>query len=245
LDGKVLYYLAGEISVQESMQQPQFYWERNVVEMARILYGQNPRWIYFSSSAAVYQPIRGRLKETDLLGPVSVYGMTKLVSEQYLQNCYPKKSTIFRFFNASGGQENHDPETHFIPRMIQSSFLGKQLEIYGDGEQVRDFVHVDDIADAHKLAEGIPGIFNLGSGVGYPINEVVRRYKALTGKPLRIVYRKERKGDPKHLVADITRAETVLGWRPKYTLDNILWSAYKAYEDMNAWRKDETFSSCG
>lgn len=222
-----IVHCAGCISVAESLTKPGLYW-RNNLEVP-LLFFRNVAWkgpVVFSSTAAVYgEPRRVPISEDHPLEPITPYGRTKRACEDMLTDlgC---RLTVLRYFNAAGSDEDHVPEIHLIPKLVRSALTGEPMPIYGDGSAVRDFVHVDDLARAHLSALETPGIFNLGSGRGWTVREVAERVRRVTGRNIQIEVHPPRPGDPKTLVADISRAKNHLGWEPRYSLDEMIASTW-------------------
>ena len=204
----------------------------------------------FSSTAATFgEPIMERINETHPQNPINPYGQSKLMVEKILKDyekAYGMKSVIFRYFNACGADmegkigESHDPESHLIPLILQAaSGRRDSIKVFGtdystkDGTCIRDYVHVYDLAQAHILGMEKMNIenqsfdYNLGSGSGYSVKEIIDNVKKVTGKDFKIEYVDRRAGDPGLLVADSTKAESELNWKPKYSLENIVQSAWK------------------
>jgi UDP-glucose 4-epimerase len=191
-----------------------------------------------SSTANLYDaPQRIPIAEDEALIPGSIYGETKYIAERYLQwmeRIYGLRYCCLRYFNASGAHpdghigEAHDPETHLIPIMLQVA-LGQRekLTVYGDdydtpdGTCIRDYVHVMDLADAHilaleALADGRSRVYNLGSGQGFSVLEVLEAARAVTGHDIPTEFGPRRAGDLARLVADSARIKAELGWSPQY-----------------------------
>jgi UDP-arabinose 4-epimerase len=247
-------HFAALIAAGESMSHPRKYFRNNVANTLNLLDAMvdcGVRDIVFSSTAAVYgSPIEVPIPESHELIPVNPYGESKLAVERILRwysNAYPIRFAALRYFNAAGADpgggigERHAPETHLIPLAIDAA-LGRRgaLDIYGtdyetpDGTAVRDYIHVNDLAEAHRLALGHLArggenfMLNLGTGHGHSVREIVSAVEKATGRavPVRVVGR--RAGDPAVLVADARRAEGVLGWRPRYSdLDTIVRDAVR------------------
>jgi UDP-glucose 4-epimerase len=250
---RVVVHLAAECSVPESMSRPAAYYRTNLVGglvLLDVMLAHGVRDIVFSSTAAVYgEPASVPIREEHPLLPVNVYGETKLAFERVLKGygtAYGLRYTIFRYFNAAGADsagslgEDHRPELHLLPRILRVA-LGqeKSFTVCGadyptaDGTCVRDFVHVEDIAAAHLVAlEALPAgasgrIYNLGSGRGHSLLEVVRVVERVTGLPVRTDVGPRRLGDPSILVADPEKAYRELRWRAwRSHLDDIVRTAW-------------------
>ena len=248
-------HCAGYIDVAESQEVPWRYVENNALKPSVMLQEMARRGIdkiVFSSTAAVYgQPGSLPIFETMQTFPISAYGVSKLLFERALEGFEELgiRSVRFRYFNAAGAWpdgsmgEGHYPETHLIPRVLQAMQGGERtFEIYGsdygtkDGTCVRDYIHVIDLAEAHRLAlesleaGGDGGVFNLGSGRGYSNLEVVKTCAEVTGTEVEIAYGPRRPGDPGILVASIARAESELGWRPECDLAQMIRDAWRWHE---------------
>jgi UDP-glucose 4-epimerase len=252
---EAIIHLAAFALVPESVAQPQKYVTNNVTA-ARVLLEAavqaKIRRFVFSSSCAVYgHPATIPIREDSPLEPVNPYGETKREFERVLADVAPKQGmrvVSLRYFNASGATErlgeDHDPETHLIPSVLAAA-LGKRaaLEVYGtdyptdDGTAVRDYVHVTDIADAHVRAldvelDGDKAVaVNLGTGTGRSVREIVEAARRVTGRTVPTVERPRRAGDPPELVAAVSRAATLLGWRASHSsLEEILSSAWRWHQ---------------
>ncbi len=238
-------HLAGYIEVSESMREPLKYYQNNfcnTVNLVSAMLRNNVKNLVYASSAAVYgQPETVPISEDAVKNPINHYGKTKLMSEELLESCSSLglNSVSLRFFNASGSAyslgERHSPETHFIPLLINAAIEKKSFKVNGndfptkDGTCVRDFIHVLDIADAHVLAldKMKPGfnVYNIGSGIGYSVLEVIDVAKEIIGRDLEIEFGSRREGDPAELVASIEKIKLELGWEPKHGLKSIVHSA--------------------
>ena len=248
-------HFASFISVGESQQNPAKYFENNVgqgISLVGALLDAGIRRFVFSSTAAVYgEPEKTPISEDSPQWPKNPYGWTKFTLERLLETydaAYGLKSICLRYFNASGATqrcgEDHDPETHLIPNVLAAAAdPHKEVRIFGnqyptpDGTPIRDYIHVADLADAHiraldHLRQGSASdAFNLGTGRGYSVLEVVETSRRVTGLPIRTRIEAPRAGDPPRLVADPTRAKSILGWSPsKSDLPSIIQSAWD-------WRK--------
>ena len=254
-EGKIeaVMHFAAFIEVGESVQKPSEYYDNNVVRVLRLLdqmVESNVKYFIFSSTAATFgEPVKDKIDEAHQQLPINPYGQTKLMVEKILADydkAYGLKSVILRYFNACGSDEDgiigesHTPETHLIPLILQAA-SGKResIKIFGDdyntkdGTCVRDFVHVYDLAKAHILGmekmfkENKSLNYNLGSGEGFTVKEIIEKVKEVTGKDFRVEIVGKREGDPAILVADSTKAKNELEWSPKYSLEAIIKSAWK------------------
>lgn len=240
-------HFAASAYVGESMEQPAKYFQNNVQNTLSLLNAMleaGVKQIVFSSSCAVYgDPGDQLITEETLKQPMSPYGESKLFVERVLgwyREAYGMRSVALRYFNAAGSDpdgeigENHDPETHILPLVIQTA-LGQRdcFSIFGndystpDGTAVRDYIHVIDLADAHLRAldaatAGEHRIYNLGTGTGSSVLEVVQAVGEVTGREVPVHDAPRRAGDPAVLVADGTAAERELGWRPTRSLHDMV-----------------------
>lgn len=240
--------------VGDSVKSPYDYYENNVVgtlNLLRAMRASGVNRLVFSSTAAVYgQPSEPLIGEDHPTEPINPYGASKLMVERMLADAayaYGLRSVSLRYFNAAGASsdgsigEVHEPETHLIPTILRSiQTEGSGLKVFGDdyptpdGTCIRDYVHVEDLAQAHELAldyleqhEGAHA-FNLGSGQGFSVREVIAAAEEVTGRPVPYEMAPRRAGDPAVLVASSERAKRELGWQPKYTdLRSIIESAWR------------------
>ncbi|WP_373896367.1 UDP-glucose 4-epimerase GalE [Virgibacillus sp. CBA3643] len=230
-------HLGGLINVRESMEKPELYYHVNVEEgenLIRILKKHNIDKFIFSSSCAVYgNPKYVPINEEHPLDPVSTYGNTKMLFEKLLKE-YDMDYINLRYFNVSGSNgilgENHKEETHVIPLLIQSILQGKEFNVFGDGKQKRDFIHVEDLAEAHvqayhflKRGHG-KETFNIGSGEGVTLKELIDLSGVLFKREIPVQYHKKREADPHILIADTKKAQEILGFKASYQLHDILLS---------------------
>lgn len=245
----VLHFAAKSL-VGESMQNPDMYWQGNLVTSLRLLEAMKRRGVgklVFSSTAATYgEPTEVPITEDAPAQPSNTYGATKLAIDHAISSyasAYGLAATSLRYFNVAGAYgafgERHTVETHLIPIVLQVA-LGQRakVDIFGDdwptddGTCVRDYIHITDLADAHLLAleHASPGqhrIYNLGSGAGFSVQQVVEACRRVTGQPIPAVVAPRRAGDPAVLVASSERAHTELTWKPKRTdLDLIVQDAW-------------------
>jgi len=228
--------------VGESMQKPGKYFQNNVagtLSLLEAMHGAGVKKIVFSSSCATYGvPESLPISEDHPTHPVNPYGESKLMVEKMLRwygEIHGLKWISLRYFNAAGADpdggigEVHVPETHLIPLAIEAALdRSKPLSVFGtdyptpDGSAIRDYIHVADLASAHLLAldsmDRINNqVFNLGTGDGVSVHEIVKRVSELAGKPVEPVFDQRRIGDPPVLVADPGKARRILGWDPFYS----------------------------
>ncbi len=257
----VMHFAALSI-VSESVENPRKYFENNVRDGLVLLNAcvdAGVRNFIFSSTAAVYgNPEKVPITEDAPKQPVNPYGSSKLAFEQAMQAygpAYGLRSMSLRYFNAAGcdpsGElgELHQPETHLIPSALQSlTGTRRELQIFGDdyptpdGTCVRDYIHVNDLAEAHVLAlEYLVGgsessVLNLGTGCGHSVKEVVDTIERVTGHKLPKRISGRRAGDPPVLLADPSRAEKLLGWKARFSLEEMVASAWAFH---CRWRRPE------
>jgi len=248
-------HFAAFIEVGESVNHPQRFYQNNVVKTINFLdtmLAHNVKKFIFSSSCAVYgEPVKVPMEESNPYRPISPYGKNKLVVEFALQDyaaAYGLNSVSLRYFNAAGALpeaglgEQHDPETHIIPLMIRAIQHQKPFKIFGtdyntpDGSCIRDYIHVLDIASAHMLAldhlnhtctaSAKADEFNLGSGNGFSVKEMIAATEKICGQKMILQQESRRPGDPAVLLANPTKAHKILGWKPiNSDLHSILQSA--------------------
>ena len=248
-------HFAARMSVGESADDPVGYYDSNVggtLNLLDAMRAHGCQVMVFSSTCAVYGvPGVVPIPEETPFRPISVYGETKAVVETILAHARSRGSlrvATLRYFNAAGAAadgslgEAHDPETHLIPLALEAAATGRALLLNGhdyptpDGTCVRDYVHVDDLADVHqhaleRLLAGHPGgAWNLGSGRGASVLEIVEAVERVTGRPVPRRFGPARPGDPPALVADNSRARRDLGWAPKRDLDTIIQDAWRWYQ---------------
>ena len=246
---RALMHFAAKSLVGESMERPELYFRENVPGGINVFTAAAELGLplIFSSSAAVYgDPKEVPITEGAPLRPTNVYGETKAMLERVLEWLGKTKGLRFvslRYFNAAGAAwglgEAHEPETHLIPNILRAKLgLREKLVVFGrdyptpDGTAVRDYIHIEDLAEAHLLAlehllsGGEPQVLNLGTGKGYSVLEVVRAAEEVVG-PFPWEFGPPRPGDPPVLVASYERAKEVLGWEPKKTLREMIRSAWE------------------
>jgi len=246
------------IMVGESVQNPAKYYQNNLTNTSNLLdtmVAHEVKNFIFSSTAAIFgEPRYTPINEEHPKNPINPYGLSKLMIEQILQNydkAYGLKSICLRYFNAAGADpegelgERHMPETHLIPLVLQAaSGRRTHINIFGqdydtpDGTCVRDYIHVNDLCQAHLLAldklfdEKTSSAYNLGNGEGFSVQEVIDVAKDVTNIDIPVVIGEKREGDPARLVADAKLAREELNWQPEYTdLNTIIQHAWQ-------WEKD-------
>ncbi len=249
----VVMHFSAFIEVGISVKEPLSFYKNNVIgtlNLLEVLIENKIDKFIFSSTAAVYGiPDNIPIPEEHRINPINPYGKTKAVIEKALEDfsrAYNFKYVSLRYFNASGADpsgkigESHTPETHLIPLVLQTAKGEKEtIRIYGtdypteDGTCIRDYIHVNDLADAHILAMeylvkgGESDVFNCGYGYGYSVREVIETAKKITGKNFKVIEYKRREGDPPILVADSKKLKEKLNWKPKYdNLETIIKTAW-------------------
>lgn len=259
----VIHFAANSI-VGESMQKPLMYFNNNVYGMQvllEVMNENNVKHIVFSSTAATYgEPKQIPITEDMDTCPTNTYGETKLAMEKMMKWCdkaYGMKYVALRYFNVAGAKddgsigEDHNPETHLIPIVLQVA-LGKRefITIYGDdydtedGTCIRDYVHVEDLIEAHILAlkylmnGGESNVFNLGSSQGFSVKEIVKAVRNVTELPIPEKIGERRAGDPSTLIASSEKARKILGWNPTRTnIDRIIsdaWRWHQSHKDRKS-----------
>ncbi len=244
----VLHFAAKSL-VAESVRNPELYWSTNAVGTLTLMDAMRDagvRRLVFSSTAATYgAPAESPITEDTPAVPSNPYGQAKLAADHAIAGdalAHGLAAVSLRYFNVGGAVdglgERHDPETHLIPNVLAVP-AGRRdaVEVYGtdyptrDGTAIRDYLHVDDLARAHLLAldSTAPGehrIYNLGTGTGFSVREVVDACRRATGHPVPHIDRDRRPGDPPVLVASGERARAELGWTPRHDLDRIVADAW-------------------
>jgi len=252
-------HFAAYIFVGESVEDPGKYYQNNVsatLNLLQSMLAADVRKFIFSSTCAVYgEPVETPMTEDHPFAPISPYGRTKLMVEEILKDfnqAYGLDYTSLRYFNAAGADpdgnigEDHDPETHLIPLVLQAA-LGrrKTLMVFGndypthDGSCIRDYIHVNDLAQAHLLAlekllnDDPGGIYNLGNGEGHSVLEVIQTARRLTNQPIPMEIVSRRPGDVSTLIGSSRKAMDELGWQPLYNdIEQIIahaWNWHKKH----------------
>jgi UDP-glucose 4-epimerase len=250
-------HFAAYAYVGESVEKPLLYYHNNVATTINVLETMKEvgvkRFVFSSTCATYGDPDKIPITEDEKKAPVSPYGRSKLMVEQILQDYIGADKQFsfaaLRYFNASGCAmdgslgESHDPETHLIPVVLQS-ILGvrKEITVFGtdyptpDGTNIRDYIHVDDLADAHikameKLQAGQSIFCNLGTGNGFSVKQIIAAVEKITGRKVPVKYGPRRAGDAIALYADPSRAKSLLGWEAKYKdPETIIRSAWNWFE---------------
>lgn len=249
-------HFASFIEVAESLQFPEKYYQNNIaatLTFLDVMLQHKVKHFIFSSSASVYgEPQYTPIDESHPLNPITPYGRSKKIVEDILKECCEHEAlsfAILRYFNAAGADpsgelgENHEPESHLIPRVLKASQQNKTISIFGadyptkDGTCIRDYIHVNDICAAHLLALQalLRGekhlIYNIGTGEGHSIFDVLQTAYRVTGKRLKVKTMGKRNGDPGILIADSRHIQKELHWRPQFAdLYTIMQHAWQFME---------------
>ena len=245
--------------VRESVKAPEKYYYNNVIgtlNLLKVMRMHQVNKIVFSSTCATYgEPHYTPIDEEHPQNPINPYGRTKWMIEQILgdyQKAYGLQYIALRYFNAAGASldgfigESHTPETHLLP-LVLKALKGEipEIKVFGkdygtpDGTCIRDYIHVEDLAEAHLLAlqkvGQFSGCINLGTGKGTSVQEIIQTAEKISGKKCPVEYANRRSGDPAILFADNQKAKEVLGWIPKYTeIDDIIKTAWN-------WEQNKRF----
>lgn len=247
-------HFAALIEAGESMQRPELYFRNNTASTLALfeaMLAKGVKRLVFSSTAAVYgEPESTPIREDAKLKPTNAYGESKLLVEHmlgWLNQIHGFRYASLRYFNVAGAIEGrgeaHEPESHLIPLILDVA-LGKRqsIKIFGqdyptpDGTCIRDYIHVQDLADAHLLAFEALGkhdklIYNIGNGHGFSIRDVIESARRVTGHPIPVIDEPRRPGDPAVLIASSEKIERELGWTRKFAkLDGIIASAWKWHQ---------------
>jgi UDP-glucose 4-epimerase len=248
-----IIHCAGTSLVGPSLLDPERYYNNNFVKTKRLMDHVRVRVpktrMVFSSSAAVYgEPVMTPCHEVDPTLPISPYGESKLMIEMLLQayqRAYGTDFVALRYFNAAGadpkGRHGQNPAaTHLVARVLEASLNQSMFTLNGndyptpDGTCIRDYIHVDDLADAHvraMLPETAPGIYNLGTNSGHSNLEVIDTARKITGIELTVAQGPARVGDPAQLTANSEKFRLATDWKPKWTLEDIIAHAWRWYRD--------------
>ncbi len=253
-----IVHFAAFAYVGESVKNPALYYENNVVGSFNLIRASTDIGVnnfVFSSTCSIYgNPEKIPIDETQKSNPINPYANTKLTIEKMLddfESAYGLRSVSLRYFNAAGADpdsnigESHIPEPHLIPIVLQVA-LGKRgkVFIYGndydtpDGTCIRDYIHVNDLAAAHIKAleflieKNKSEIINLGTGYGNSVLEIIQKSEEITGRKVNYEFVERRKGDPAVLVADNKKAFNLLNWKPEYSIEDIISSAWKWHQNQ-------------
>jgi UDP-glucose 4-epimerase len=249
----VLHFAALSL-VGESVEQPERYYRNNVCGTLNLLEAMgkaNTGRLVFSSTAAVYgEPEEVPIEETAPTVPTNPYGASKLAVDRLIGAVCEARglaATSLRYFNVAGASgrfgEDHHPETHLIPLVLKAASEGSSIKIFGtdyatrDGTAIRDYIHVEDLGQAHLLAleaagPGEHNVYNLGNGAGFTVREIVEASRRVTNKSIEAVEAPRRAGDPPVLVASSERIQAELGWRPeKPDLETMISDAWAWLQD--------------
>ena len=260
-DIAAVMHFAAFIAVGESVQEPAIYYQNNVsgsLTLLQAMIAADVKKFVFSSTCAIYgMPKEIPMTENHPHHPLSPYAASKEMVEQILRDfdrAYGLKSVAFRYFNASGADpsgllgEDHQPETHLIPLALLTALKKRDsLSIFGtdydtpDGTAVRDYIHVNDLAQAHVLGleyllnGGESNVFNLGNGNGFSVREVIETAQAVTGLDIPVIESPRRSGDAPILIGSSDKAKQVLGWHPQYAdLKVIVEHAWNWHQQRHA-----------
>jgi UDP-glucose-4-epimerase GalE len=249
---EAVIHFAAYIAVGESTAAPELYFTNNVggsLTLFDAMIEAGVKRVVFSSTAAAYgNPQKVPIPEDELIAPINPYGESKVMVErvlEWLDRFREFRSIRLRYFNACGAEpeaglgERHDPETHLIPLVLRAAQTGKPVTLFGDdyptadGTCIRDYIHVSDLAEAHILAieslvnGGKSDVFNVGTGTGHSVKQILTAAEQVTGKRVPFTIGPRREGDPPELVADPTKLQKALAWKPTRTdLERIVRDAW-------------------
>ncbi len=255
---EAVIHFAAWISVGESTQMPELYFINNTsgsLSLFDAMIRAGVKRVVFSSTAAAYGiPAKVPITEDQPFAPINPYGESKVITEKILEwlDRYRGVSSVrLRYFNACGAEpeaglgERHDPETHLIPLLLRAVQTGQPMSLFGDdyptpdGTCIRDYIHVSDLAEAHIFAVehllqgGASEVFNVGTGIGKSVKEVLDAVERVTGKKVPHTIGPRREGDPPSLVADSSKLQTKLGWKAtRADLDRIVSDAWQFAESQ-------------
>lgn len=249
---RAVIHFAADAIVVESMSHPGKYYRNNVgstIALLEAMRDHGVKKLVFSSTCATYgNALFNPITEKHPVQPINPYGRSKWMNEEIIhdfEKAHGMEAVILRYFNAAGADldtqigENHTPETHLIPTIIQTALgMREEIVVYGtdfpskDGSAVRDYIHVMDLAAAHVAALNAPkNTINLGSGSGYSVLEIVKAVEQFCGHPLPVRLENRREGEPGVLTADFAKAKEVLGWSPQFSdLPTLIESAWKWHQ---------------
>ncbi|MDA7830149.1 UDP-glucose 4-epimerase GalE [Gammaproteobacteria bacterium] len=257
----VIHFAAKSI-VSDSVSNPIEYYRNNFIgtlNLVDAMISNDINNLVFSSTAAIFgNPQSSKIDENHQKLPLNPYGKSKLMVESFLKDICSRNllnATCFRYFNAAGAHksaligEMHENETHLIPNILNSVLSNKnELKVFGkefktpDGTCIRDYVHVDDLAQAHflgiqeqkNLNDGSFKCYNLGNEEGFSVLEVINACEKVTGKEIKFSFANSRDGDPAELVSDSSMSKSCLNWSPQYSsIESIIRSAWKWHKSLN------------
>ena len=219
-----IFHLAAQVSVKKSFEYPVLDMKTNILGTLNLLkYAEKydvKKLVYFSSAAVYGNPQYLPIDENHLTNPLSPYGLSKLTAEKYC-GFFDVPCVILRLFNVYGtGQQIENAGV--ISRFIDNIKNNRPVEIFGDGNQSRDFIHVNDVVEVAKLSLKHEGIFNIGSGEGITINELIEKLFCFTKKDFKQLYHEKKTGEIIKSVANIEKAKNIIGWKPNVKLDDGL-----------------------
>ncbi len=248
-------HLAAKKAVGESVDNPLKYYENNVGGTLNLLVAMSLKGvkkIVFSSTAAVYAPSEKlSITESESTEPLSPYGQTKLLSEKLISavaKAEDLSSISLRYFNVVGALRDEfadNSKDNLVPKVFAALKAGKNPEIYGsdyptkDGSCIRDYIHISDLASAHLVAlekvftTNVDEVYNVGSGTGYSVTEMINQIAESIGKPITPTLSPRRSGDTAQLIASIAKIEIDLGWKPERSLKEMIDSAWQAESKVN------------
>ncbi len=260
-DIEAVMHFSAYCYVGESVTDPAKYYQNNVaatLSLLRSMVKANIRNFVFSSTCATYgNPLQIPIPEDHSQNPINPYGATKLMVERILQDfdhAYGLKSIVFRYFNAAGADpegeigEWHEPETHIIPLVLDAAIGHREsVKIFGtdyptpDGTCIRDYIHVNDLADAHIRgleflhSQRKSEAFNLGNGLGFSVKEVIQTAEKVTGKKIKAIEIERRPGDPPALIGSAEKAARLLDWKPRFPgIEIITETAWRWHQKLRS-----------
>lgn len=250
VDADVVFHFAGLIEAGESVKFPQKFVDHNIsgtLSVLEAMRANNIKNIIFSSSAAIYgEPQNIPIKEDDRSIPINPYGMTKLAMEGLISSYVESHGftgIALRYFNLYGPGENHEPETHAMPNFIKQVYKGHDVEVFGNGDHQRDYIHINDIVDAHLKALNFvfknPNKYhymNLSTEKPSTTLEIAQIIIRIMGKNSKINHLPERPGDPLILSASAQKAHEVLGWQAQVSLEDGIKETVEYFN--NKWKSD-------
>lgn len=250
-DADVVFHLAALIEAGESVKNPQAFVDVNISGTLNILEAMRQNQVpamFFSSSAAVYgEPQVVPIKEDSRTIPINPYGVTKLATEGLISSyvaAHGMTGVGLRYFNLYGPEEQHQPETHAIPRFIKQIYDGEEVTVWGDGQHQRDYIFIKDVVDGHlaglELIKNKPGqyhYFNLSTEKPTAVIDVVNKIASILNRPAKVKNFPPRPGDPLVLTADATKAHQELGWSAKVDLDAGLQQTVSYFLEL--WQKSQ------